>query len=127
VRAGREVILSAGTLQSPKLLLQSGVGPARHLASMGIPVVADVPQVGQNLIEQRMLNPSYRVKRGSQNAQLQGVRLVRNVLQYGVFGSGIMTAALFEVAALIKSRPDVSRPDGKISFGPYSTRKVGEK
>ena len=127
VRAGREVILSAGTLHSPKLLLQSGIGPARHLAAMGIAVVADAPQVGQNLIEQRILTPSYRVARGSQNDQLQGARLVGNVLQYGLFRSGIMTAAMFEVAALIKSRPDVPRPDGKISFGPYSTQRVNGK
>ncbi len=48
-RAGREVIISAGALQSPKVLMLSGVGPAAHLAAHGIDVVADLPGVGQNL------------------------------------------------------------------------------
>ena len=48
-RARREVILSAGTIGSPQLLMLSGVGPAEHLRSLGIPVVRDLPGVGQNL------------------------------------------------------------------------------
>ncbi|WP_404790674.1 GMC family oxidoreductase [Altericista sp. CCNU0014] len=49
VRVNREVILSAGAFNSPKLLLLSGVGDAEHLQAMGIPIVADLPGVGQNL------------------------------------------------------------------------------
>jgi choline dehydrogenase len=48
-RAGKEVVVSAGAFLSPKLLLLSGIGPADHLKSLGIPVVADLPGVGQNL------------------------------------------------------------------------------
>ncbi|UQA56799.1 GMC family oxidoreductase [Polyangium aurulentum] len=49
VRAAREVVLSAGAIGSPKLLMQSGVGPADELTALGIPVVADLPAVGRNL------------------------------------------------------------------------------
>ena len=49
VRAGREVILSSGVIDSPKLLMLSGIGPADHLKAMGIPVIADVAGVGRNL------------------------------------------------------------------------------
>lgn len=49
VRAGQEVILSAGAFDSPKLLMLSGIGDANHLQAMGIPIVADLPGVGQNL------------------------------------------------------------------------------
>jgi len=49
IRAAREVVLSAGAIGSPKILMQSGVGPADELRALGIPVVADLPAVGQNL------------------------------------------------------------------------------
>lgn len=49
IRARREVLLCAGALETPKLLLQSGVGPARDLQTLGIQVIADVPEVGKNL------------------------------------------------------------------------------
>ncbi len=49
VRAGREVILSARALQSPQILMLSGIGPADHLTSLGIPVVLDRAEVGSNL------------------------------------------------------------------------------
>lgn len=49
VRVNQEVILSAGTFDSPKLLMLSGIGSAEHLQAMGIPIVADLPGVGQNL------------------------------------------------------------------------------
>src|SRR5690606_38718451 len=48
-RARREVVLSAGSVKSPQLLMVSGIGPAAHLAGLGIPVVHDLPGVGQNL------------------------------------------------------------------------------
>src|SRR5690606_24050482 len=49
VRAEREVILAAGAVASPQLLLLSGLGPARDLEALGIPVIADRPEVGRNL------------------------------------------------------------------------------
>ncbi|MBW4578379.1 MAG: GMC family oxidoreductase N-terminal domain-containing protein [Tildeniella nuda ZEHNDER 1965/U140] len=61
VHAG-EVILSAGALQSPKLLLLSGIGAATHLRSLGIPVVADLPGVGQNLQDHLQLPIVFRTK-----------------------------------------------------------------
>jgi len=54
VSARREVIVSGGTINSPQLLMLSGVGPAEHLQSLGIPVVADLPGVGQNLQDHSM-------------------------------------------------------------------------
>jgi choline dehydrogenase len=62
VRAAREVILCAGTFDSPKLLMLSGIGPAEQLRSHGIPVVADLPGVGQNLQDHLLLPVWYRSK-----------------------------------------------------------------
>ena len=61
-RAGREVIVSAGALQSPKLLMLSGIGPADHLRSFGLPILADLPGVGQNLQDHVQLPVIFRSK-----------------------------------------------------------------
>ena len=58
-RAEAEVILSAGTIGSPQILMLSGIGPAAHLAAQGVPVVADNPGVGQNLHDHLLLSNVY--------------------------------------------------------------------
>ena len=61
---GEEIVLSAGAIGSPQILLLSGVGPADHLAGFGIPLVADVPGVGQNLRDHPTLYVTWRTKEG---------------------------------------------------------------
>ena len=63
IRAGREVIVCAGAIDSPRLLLQSGIGPADELADLGIDVVADVPGVGRNLHDHLLLGVVYEAGR----------------------------------------------------------------
>ena len=55
---GREVILCAGAIHSPAMLMRSGIGPAAHLAGLGIPVVRDLPAVGRNLMDHPVLRAS---------------------------------------------------------------------
>jgi choline dehydrogenase len=62
-RAGRGVVVSAGTFDSPKLLMLSGIGPGDHLRALGIPVVADLPGVGENLQDHMLVPVFYRSKR----------------------------------------------------------------
>ncbi len=64
-RAEREVIVSAGALQSPKVLMLSGIGPAAHLAAHGIDVVSDLPGVGQNLQDHVQLSVVFKRKTDS--------------------------------------------------------------
>ena len=61
---GEQIVLSAGAIGSPQLLMLSGVGSADHLSSLGIPVVAELPGVGQNLRDHPMVPLTWRTKRG---------------------------------------------------------------
>jgi choline dehydrogenase len=120
VRAAREVILSAGALHTPMLLQTSGVGPAELLQGLGIPVVAHLAGVGQHLLEHRCMMMQVRLRAGSLNREYQGWRLGKNLLRYLTSRSGPMTCAAHEVCGLIKTRPDLPRPDGELGIGLYS-------
>jgi choline dehydrogenase len=117
VGIGKEVILSAGALHSPKLLQLSGVGPADHLRAVGVPVVANAPNVGQNLHEHLNFPMKYKVNAGSFSADFRSnARIILNVLRYQFFGGGPMTHAAHEVVAFVKTRPEYARPDGQLGF-----------
>ncbi|HEY2659695.1 MAG TPA: GMC family oxidoreductase N-terminal domain-containing protein [Caulobacteraceae bacterium] len=120
VKAQREVIICAGALQSPALLQLSGVGPASHLAALGIDLVKDAPDVGANLREHRCLLMNYRLTGGSMNQEFGGLRMLANVLRYQILGGGPMTHAAHEVCAFVKSRPDLETADCEIGVGLFS-------
>lgn len=118
---GREIVLSAGVLNSPLLLQRSGVGPAGLLRRLGIPVVADRREVGQNLRDHRgTVGIQLRVDRGSLNRQFSGSRLVANVLRQQLFGKGPLADAAFEAGAFFRTRPEHDRPDGQLFMGAFS-------
>jgi choline dehydrogenase-like flavoprotein len=125
-RARREILLSAGAIQSPKLLELSGVGPADHLQRLGIDVVADAPEMGENLQDHFSLSLQFRVTHGSLNSQFRGPRLVMNVLRYAAFGAGPMTHAAWEACGFVKTRPDLPRPDAQIGIGLYTFTRTAE-
>ena len=119
--ARHEIILSAGTIQSPRLLQVSGVGPAEHLRALGIPVISDLPGVGQNLHEHYLMMVNFRLNcELSHNREFSGWRLYRNVLQYFLTRRGVMARGSHEVAAFFRSRPGLDRPDAEILVAPWS-------
>lgn len=127
-RAAKEVILSAGAIQSPQLLQLSGVGPAQHLRSLGIEVVHDSPGVGQNLREHWMGIAQYKLKQPlSDNHQFSGLRLIKHVLQYFLFKKGLMSTSTHEVIAFVRTDPELDRPDAQIVFAPISLAQGGEE
>jgi choline dehydrogenase len=116
----REVILSAGALNSPRLLQLSGVGPADVLRRAGVEVVHDLPAVGENLRDHRMLPVLYRLNGASHNAEFSGWRLYRNLARYFLQGAGPLTHSSFEVGAFLRSQPEEVRADLQVMMGPFS-------
>jgi choline dehydrogenase len=120
VRAAREVILSAGTIQTPQLLLLSGIGPAAQLQASAIQPVHNLPGVGRNLqdhlacpVLMRTANPtSYGI---SARALPRGVW---NVFQYLLGRSGPFASNVFESVAFLKTAPGLDRPDVQFVFQP---------
>jgi len=127
VRANREIILSAGAIETPKLLQLSGVGPAELLRSHGIDVVADAPEVGKNLREHRHFDIKYRVKSHSQNQHLQGWRLFVSMLRYMFGAKGPMTHAVHEVGGFVKTDPSLEHADMQFNLISVSTGAFGTK
>ncbi|MGV8854538.1 MAG: GMC family oxidoreductase [Devosia sp.] len=96
-RAGREVLVAAGTYNSAKLMLLSGIGPAEHLHDHGIDVVADIAGVGQNLQDHHEVPVIATTKgRSGYFGQDKGWNMVRNGLQYLAFNSGPVTTTGIE-------------------------------
>ena len=124
VRAEREVILSAGAYNSPKLLLLSGIGPAEDLQALGIPVKLDLPGVGRNLQEHPLTGISYELNQpiGFEN-NLRFDRLAWNLARFA-FGSGNSATQLPVTSfAFLRTQEGSARPDIKANI--YPTRLDG--
>ena len=121
MRAAREVILSGGPINSPQLLMLSGIGPAGHLREFGIEVALDAPGVGANLqdhlelyIQQACTRPvTLHAATGLLQRALIGIRWI-------AFKSGLGATNHFEAGGFVRSRPDVQWPDIQYHFLPLA-------
>jgi choline dehydrogenase len=113
--AAREVILCGGAVNSPQLLLLSGVGPADHLRGLGIPVVADLPGVGQNLQDHLAMGVVYRCK---EPITLASAETLGNLLRYIVLRRGPLTSNVAEAGGFMRLYADSVTPDVQFHFGP---------
>ncbi len=120
VEARREVIISASTMQSPAILLRSGIGPAEQLRALGIEVKVDAPEVGKNLQEHASVQTSVIVDIPTVNTRMGPLGLALGMAQYLLMRRGIMTATPVEAMAFVRSQPDLVRPDIKLQFGPMA-------
>ena len=119
VRAAREVVLSAGTVNSPQLLMLSGIGPAGELTRHGIDVVHDLPGVGRNLQDHVDCVLSYECRKPvTLYRDLRVDRLLPALVQGMVFGEGVATTFPYEAGAFLKTRPELLAPDIQLHFMP---------
>lgn len=90
IRAGQEVILSAGAFHSPQILMVSGIGPGDTLTQLGIPILSDLPGVGQNMWDHPFFAPSYRVNMDTDTRFVQDpVYFVEEAAEYVTKHQGI--------------------------------------
>jgi len=114
-RAAREVILCLGAVHSPQLLLLSGVGPAAHLAEIGIDCRHDLPGVGENLHDHPIAGI---ITDAAQNVTLDSAETAWNLAKYLLFRRGPLTTNVAEACAFVKSDPGLDRPDLQFHFAP---------
>ena len=121
--SARKIIISAGAVNSPQLLLLSGVGPAAELQAMGIPVVHDLPGVGRNFHDHVYAWVTTEVTpEASMNRQLDGLPVVLQAMRYFLTRTGPLAVGGSHAAALLRSRSELPSPDLQISFRPFTTR-----
>ncbi|MBC9227343.1 choline dehydrogenase [Aeromicrobium sp. 636] len=115
VRAEAEVIVSAGAINSPQLLMLSGIGPGAHLREHGIDVVVDSPGVGQNLQDHPVAGTLIHTRNTTDLAEAISVK---NLLRWKATRSGPLVSNVGEGGAFYTSRDDLALPDIQIHVAP---------
>jgi choline dehydrogenase len=124
--ASNEVILCAGAIGSPQILQCSGVGPRALLQSVGVPLVHDLPGVGQNLQDHLQIRLVFKTRLKTLNDEVNS--LINKLwigMQYVFSRSGPLTLAASQVAIFTRSNPAVDRPDIQFHMQPLSADKPG--
>jgi choline dehydrogenase len=120
VIARQGVTLCAGALKSPQLLLLSGIGPAPALAALGIAVHADLPGVGQGLMDHPVAKLSARVRGSTYNVETGPITGMGHLLNYVLRRRGLLASPHAQLVAHVRSTPAAPRPDVQIAFYPYA-------
>ncbi|HUH71879.1 MAG TPA: GMC family oxidoreductase N-terminal domain-containing protein [Mycobacterium sp.] len=113
-RAHREVVLCGGAVNSPQLLMLSGIGDRDHLAEHGIDTVYHSPEVGQNLVDHLVTPLGFDVDGGSLFAGQKPKQLVNYLLRR----RGMLTSNVGEAYGFVRSRPELDLPDLELIFAP---------
>lgn len=119
-RARRTIVLSAGVIGSPRLLMLSGIGPAAELERHGIPVLLDSPEVGANLADHPEGMVGIDVNVPTYNTEINSWRVGLHALNWLVFGRGPATSPYPHAVAFLKSDEALAEPDVQVQLGPYA-------
>ncbi|MEM8750995.1 MAG: choline dehydrogenase [Pseudomonadota bacterium] len=126
ITARREVILSAGAIGSPQILMLSGIGPGEQLSRFGIPVKSELPGVGRNLQDHLQARPVFKCKSATINTETNSWwKQVLIGLEYALRRTGPMTMAASLGTGYLKTRDELATPDIQFHLQPFSTDKVG--
>ncbi|MDS9468735.1 GMC family oxidoreductase N-terminal domain-containing protein [Paracoccus sp. MBLB3053] len=127
LRARREVILCAGAIGSPQLLMLSGVGDAEALAGQGICVRHHSPEVGRNLQDHLQARLVFKCREATLNDEVRSLfNKARIGLEYALFRSGPMSMAASLVFGFLRTRPELATPDIQFHIQPWSADSPGE-
>ena len=130
LRAGREIILSAGAVTSPRLLQLSGIGPAELLKSQGIAPLLDAPHVGGNLQDHLGINYYFRATEPTLNNLLRPFTgKLRAAVQYALTRRGPLALSVNQCGGYFRSSPELAGPDQQLYFNPvtYTTTPNGKR
>ncbi len=125
--AKAEVILAAGAIGSPQILQCSGIGAAGLLGGLGIPVVQNLPGVGENLQDHLQVRLVFKTRERTLNDEVNSpLNKLWIGLQYLLWRTGPLTLAASQVAIFTRSGPEAARPDIQFHMQPLSADKPGE-
>jgi choline dehydrogenase len=120
IEARGEVIVCAGAMGSPALLMRSGVGPGSYLRGQGIDVVQDIAEVGRNLQEHPSASQHKYVNAPTLNSQMGPLDMVRHLARFIWNRSGPLAAPAVQAMGLVRTRDGLEAPDIQLHFAPLS-------
>jgi choline dehydrogenase len=128
-RAAREVIVSGGSVNSPKLLELSGIGQAEFLRSLGMKAVHDLKGVGENLRDHYSPRVKFAITtpNATFNDNARGWRLAREAIKYALWGEGFLATTSVPIRMYFRTRPGLDSPDATISILPFLYERVGHE
>jgi choline dehydrogenase len=128
-RATREVIVSGGSINSPKLLELSGIGQGDLLRALGIAPVHELPGVGENLRDHYSPRMKFEItgKNLTFNDNARGWRLAREALKYAMFREGFLASTAVPIRLYFRTRVGLDSPDATISIAPFLYEMVGKE
>ncbi|MEH6457114.1 MAG: choline dehydrogenase [Cocleimonas sp.] len=127
VKVNKEIILSAGAIGSPQILQLSGVASTELLNKHNIPVVKELPGVGQNLQDHLQIRLVFKTKQDTLNDELNSYfKQFKVGLQYFLNRTGALTLAASQIVIFTKTKPEIERPDIQFHFQPLSADKPGD-
>ena len=128
-RATREVIVSGGSINSPKLLELSGIGQGERLRALGIAPVHELQGVGENLRDHYSPRMKFAItgRNLTFNDNARGWRLAREALKYALFREGFLASTAVPIRLYFRTRVGLDSPDATISIAPFLYEMIGKE